>query len=59
MIQIDVRPVLNQGQANEILRDYPRLYSKRKIINVSMTPIELLFNGITIYVVPLSNVSTR
>jgi hypothetical protein len=40
VIQIDVRPVLNQGQANEILRDYPRLYSKRNIINVSMTPIE-------------------
>ncbi len=40
MIQIDVRPVLNQGQANEILRDYSHLYPKRKIIGVSMVPID-------------------
>ena len=40
MIQIDVRPILNSKEANEILRDYPRLYPKRKIIGVSMTPID-------------------
>ena len=40
MTQIEVRPVTNQGQANEILRDYPRLYPKRQIIGVSMVPIE-------------------
>lgn len=40
MIQIDLRPVLNQGEANAILREYPRLYPKRKIIGVSMTSID-------------------
>ena len=41
MIQIHTIPVFNSGQANEVLRDYPRLYPKRKIINVSMVPVEL------------------
>ncbi len=41
MIQIQVIPVLNQGQANEILRDYSKLYPKRKIIGVSMQPVDL------------------
>lgn len=40
MIQVQVQPVLNQGKANEILRDYPRLYPKRKIINISMIPCD-------------------
>lgn len=40
MIQIHLQPVLNQGVANEILRDYPKLYPKRKIIGVSMTPAD-------------------
>ena len=40
MIQIHLQPVLNQGVANEILRDYPKLYPKRKIIGVSMTPVD-------------------
>ena len=40
MIQIHLQPVLNQGAANEILRDYSRLYPKRKIIGVSMTPAD-------------------
>lgn len=40
MIQIQVLPVVNTGQANEILRDYSKSYPKRKIINVSMSPIE-------------------
>lgn len=38
--QIQVEPVLNQGKANELLRDYSRLYPKRKIIGVSMAPCE-------------------
>lgn len=38
--QIQVEPVLNPGKANELLRSYPQLYPKRKIINISMTPIE-------------------
>ena len=38
--QIQVEPVLNQGKANELLRDYPRLYPKRKIIGVSMVPCD-------------------
>ena len=40
MIQIHISPVLNAGQANEILRDYQRTYPKRKIINVNMTPMK-------------------
>ena len=40
MTQIEVVPVLNQGKANEYLREYPRLYPKRKIISISMTPCE-------------------
>ena len=40
MIQIHTIPVINQSQANEILRDYPRLYPKRKIISISMSPID-------------------
>ena len=35
--------VMNTGHANEILRDYSRLYPKRKIIGVSMVPVE--FSG--------------
>ena len=40
MIQIQVIPVPNQGKANEILRDYPKLYPKRKIIGVSMQSVD-------------------
>lgn len=40
MIQIDLRPVLNQAEANEILRNYQRYYPKRKVIGISMTPID-------------------
>lgn len=40
MTQIEIRPVLNQGNANEILREYPRLYPKRKIVGISMTPVD-------------------
>lgn len=38
--QIQVEPVLNQGKANELLRNYSKLYPKRKIIGVSMTPCD-------------------
>lgn len=38
MIQIDVIPVNTPGKANEILREYQRVFPKRKIINISMTP---------------------
>lgn len=38
--QIQIEPVLNQGKANELLRDYSRLYPKRKIIGVSMVPCD-------------------
>ena len=40
MIQIQVIPVNNQGHANEILREYTNMYPKRKIIGVSMYPVE-------------------
>ena len=40
MIQIQVLPVQNQGQANEYLRSYQREYPKRKIIGISMSPCE-------------------
>lgn len=40
MIQIQIHPVLNAGMANEILRNYPKEYPKRKIIGVSMVPTE-------------------
>lgn len=40
MIQIDVEPVLNSSKANELLRVYSKLYPKRKILNISMVPIE-------------------
>ena len=40
MIQIDVRCVYNAGEANEILREYQRIYTQRKIIGVSMTPVD-------------------
>ena len=40
VIQIQVEPVLNPGKANELLRSYPKLYPKRKIVNISMAPIE-------------------
>ena len=40
MIQIQVQPVLNQGIANEYLREYQRTYPKRKIIGVSMIPCD-------------------
>ena len=38
MIQIDVISVNNTGHANELLREYQRVFPKRKIINISMTP---------------------
>jgi len=40
MIQIQVIPVQNQGHANEILRAYSQNYPKRKIIGVSMIPVD-------------------
>ena len=40
MVQIEVCFVQNAGQANEILRDYQRTYPHRKIIGVSMTPVD-------------------
>lgn len=40
MIQIQVIPVQNQGHANEILRAYSQNYPKRKIIGISMTPVD-------------------
>ncbi len=40
MIQIEIIPVLNQGKANEFLREYSRLYPKRKIIGVNIIPCE-------------------
>ena len=40
MVQIQVVPVINQGQANEILRTYSKDYPKRKIISISMSPVE-------------------
>ena len=40
MIQVHVESVINQGRANEILREYPKLYPKRKIIGVSMVPTD-------------------
>jgi len=40
MIQIQVIPVQNQGHANEILRSYQREYPKRKIVGISMTPVD-------------------
>ena len=38
MIQIETIYVINQGDANEILRAFQRQNPKRKIIGVSMTP---------------------
>ena len=38
--QIHITPVNNQGEANKILREYPKFYPKRKIIGVSMYPID-------------------
>ena len=40
MIQIQVIPVQNQGHANEILRAYSQKKKKKKIIGVSMTPVD-------------------
>ena len=40
LVQIQVIHVLNAGQANEILREYSKSYPKRKIMNVSMVPVE-------------------
>jgi len=40
MIQITTLFVMNQGNANEILRAFQQQYTKRKIIGVSMVPTE-------------------
>ena len=40
MTQIHIIPVNNQAQANDILKEYPRLYPKRKIIGISICPID-------------------
>lgn len=40
MVQIDIIPVLNVRVANEQLLIYQKNYPKRKIMNVSMTPVE-------------------
>lgn len=38
MVQIDIQAVINQAKANEFLRNYSKIYPKRKIIGVSMVP---------------------
>lgn len=40
MVQVDVRFISNAGELNELLREYPTLYPKRKIISVSCAPNE-------------------
>lgn len=40
MFQLAVLPVLNQGDANEKLRIFQRDFSKREIVNITMTPVE-------------------
>ena len=38
MIQIDIFSANSTGHANELLREYQRVFPKRKIIGVSMVP---------------------
>lgn len=40
MIQIQIIPTRDQGHANEVLREYQRIYPKREIIGVSMQSID-------------------
>ena len=41
MVQIHTEFVINQAKANEFLREFQRNFPKRKIIGISMFPVEV------------------